>query len=214
MSKFLEVLTDGTIYFAVFIALIYLIGFTRNSRAYKTFTCYLIAMSGIGLAMHILKDFYGVQNNLYFFVYFLFSQFILLSLFHYYLLKLKWIKYVLIGISLLLVVQYMMTPKLYFQYNPLGIFVTQSILLLYGILFLYRSLNEKLPFQIANIGLLLFLAMSTLIFVSGNLVFDLSIPDDFIRLLRHMNSVVYSIFQILLFVEWWKNYRGALFNRK
>lgn len=115
--------------------------------------------------------------------------------------------YLLIGVFVLIGIQYWLDPGLYLRYNPLGISMTQMILVVYSLLYLYRNLTERGNFYLVNIGFLIYFSSSTLIFTAGNLAFD----DDFVKsiswILVKVNVVIYFIFQILIFVEWWKHYR-------
>lgn len=208
MNKFI---LDFTIYFSLFLSILYLKSFIRNNKAFKIFTIYLVVISIIQLAsIYILK--FGVESNLFLSHYYFISQFIFLSLFFKVLLKFRWISWVLYAIILLLGVQYIKDPDIYFRYNSLGMAITQTIIVVYTILYFYKSLSGKNEFLLINIGLFFYLLSSTLIFASGNLVFDLSIPMKISTLLFDINAVLYLLFQLLIFVEWWK-YHRTLFKK-
>ncbi|WP_443633718.1 hypothetical protein ABXT64_02015 [Candidatus Marifrigoribacter sp. Uisw_064] len=85
--------------------------------------------------------------------------------------------------------------------------ITQTFIVIYSLLYFYKSLSGKNEFILVNIGLFFYLLSSTLIFASGNLVFDLSIREQVSRLLNIINAVLYLVFQLLIFVEWWRNHR-------
>ena len=141
------------------------------------------------------------------------GQFVLLSLFYFQLLKNKLILYLIPAIVALIGIQFILDPSLFFRYNPVGIVITQIILVLYAILYLYQSLSGKKPFIIINAGILFYLLSSTLIFASGNLVLDLDISQNTRFILINVNRVFILLLQILIFTEWYRNYRPALKSR-
>ncbi|MFT4698172.1 MAG: hypothetical protein ACI9SJ_001310 [Flavobacteriaceae bacterium] len=203
MIKFI---LEFIIYFSIFLSLLYIRSFIRNNKAFKLFTIYLIVISIIQLSSFlIIKS--GGESNLFLSHYYFISQFILLSLFFKELLKFKWISWVLYIGLLLIGYQYIIEPNLYFQYNTIGMAITQTFIVIYSLLYFYKSLSGKNEFILVNIGLFFYLLSSTLIFASGNLVFDLSIREQVSRLLNIINAVLYLVFQLLIFVEWWRNHR-------
>jgi uncharacterized membrane protein len=102
--------------------------------------------------------------------------------------------------------QFVIDPELFFRYNSIGASVMQSIIIIYSLIFFYRSISGTSEFLIVNIGIFLYLLSSALIFVSGNVVLDLDISEDTRFLLINVNRVLILVFQILIFVEWRKNY--------
>ena len=206
MIKFI---LEFIIYFSIFLSLLYIRSFIRNNKAFKLFTIYLIVISIIQLSSFlIIKS--GGESNLFLSHYYFISQFILLSLFFKELLKFKWISWVLYIGLLLIGYQYIIEPNLYFQYNTIGMAITQTFIVIYSLLYFYKSLSGKNEFILVNIGLFFYLLSSTLIFASGNLVFDLSIREQVSRLLNIINAVLYLVFQLLIFVECWRNHRTIL----
>ena len=207
MGEIIDVISDVTVYGSAALAFIYLIGFNRFDKAYKFFTLYLLTIAVIQLGMKAWKWYFEGQSNLFLFFYFFTLQFLWISLFYKELLKFKLMGYLLIGVFVLIGIQYWLNPGLYLRYNPLGISMTQMILVVYSLLYLYRNLTERGNFYLVNIGFLIYFSSSTLIFTAGNWAFD----DDFVKsiswILVKVNVVIYFIFQILIFVEWWKHYR-------
>ncbi|MAQ75405.1 MAG: hypothetical protein CL613_03615 [Aquimarina sp.] len=147
------------------------------------------------------------KQNLFLSHFYFISQFILLSLFYERIIGKKYLRVILYSILFLLCIQYYLNPQLISQYNSLGIGVTQSLLILYSILYLAKSLKiDKIDFLIINVGLLIYLIVSVLVFVAGNLSLDLNIPKKLYRILIYINLIFYIIFQTLIFIEWRKNY--------
>ncbi len=204
-------------YISIFISIInvilYLKSFIRNNKAFKIFTINLIVISFIQCAsMYIVKTEAG--SNLFLSHYYFISQFILLSLFYKELLNFKWISWVLYLALIILGYQYINDSDIYFRYNPLGMAITQTIIVVYTILYFYKSLSGKNEFLLINIGLFFYLLSSALIFASGNLILEISIPEKISNLLVDINAVLYLIFQLLIFVEWWRNHRTIFIKSK
>lgn len=206
MVDFLQDLGNFTVFSSMFCGLIYFISFTKNGRAYKIFTIYLFLVSIILISSYYVGKGGLRQSNLFLSHYYFIIQFILLSLFYSDLLKFKWIYILMILVLIFLGYQYIQDPSIYFRYNPLGMTLTQIILVGYTILYFYRSLTNKEHFVWINAGLFFYLLPSTLIFASGNLVFNLNISATALNSLLDFNTVLYLIFQVLVLIEWYKNY--------
>ncbi|MAT90401.1 MAG: hypothetical protein CMC35_06875 [Flavobacteriaceae bacterium] len=212
IEKIFAVIGDFTIYSPILLFLLYAIGFFKFGKAYRSFTCYLLVVAVVQLLSRIGIRIWEWESNLFLSHYYFISQFILLSLFYKILLNYQWIWIVLVGTLGFLTYQYVEDPSMYYKYNPLGMVITQVILVFYSLLYLYRCLAGNQIFMITNIGLFFYLLSSTLIFASGNLVLNLDVPPDFIRLLININLFLYLAFQILILVEWWKNYSKTIFR--
>jgi hypothetical protein len=146
------------------------------------------------------------ETNLFLSHWYFILQFILLSLFYRELMNYKWIYYILGLFLIFLGYQYISDPGLYSRYNALGMVISQIVLVAYALLYMYKSLSEQREFTIVNTGIFVYLIASSLIFASGNLVFNIEVPVAFSDLLANINVVLFFAFQILIFVEWWKNY--------
>lgn len=192
---------------AVLYPLLYLTGFSRYSRAFKYFTIYLLIIGLIQISMNSYKLVTMGESNLFFFIYYFVIQFIMLSLFYKELLGYKWIHIITGGVLLLLSYQYFTDPSLYFKYNPIGSSSTQLILVVYSLLYFYKSLTGNKEFLIVNVGLFIYLLSSLLIFASGNLVLHDTFPKHIYKFLLQSNLALYFILQVLIVVEWFRNYR-------
>ncbi len=178
----------------------------HNSKAFKVFTFFLVTISIIQTSMTLISRVLH-ENNLYLNNVFLVLQFLILSIFYSTLLKRRFVISILILVLSFLSYQYLSDLNLFFVYNPIGISLTQAILMIYSLLYLYDSLKDKKPqFLLINIGIFLYLICSTLIFASGNLIFNINIPQKTYLLLLKLNAFLFIIFQILIFIEWRKNY--------
>ncbi len=212
MQSYIKIITLITVYFSIFLPFIYLRSFTVNSKAFRIFTIYLFFIGIIQISSQIATKVLELESNIFISHYYFIGQFIFLSIFYYKILKHKFIWFVLILSLLCLTIQYIFTPNLYNVYNQVGMLFSHLIIIIYALLYLYKALSEKIEFTLLNIGVLIYFLSSSLIFSSGNLVFNVEIPLETTQLLINLNVVLYFVFQILIFVEWWKNYSVAKSN--
>lgn len=213
MEEFYSVFTNFLIIFSIVNAVLYIIGLAKTSKAYKIFTLYLAAMA----IVQMISSYYASvlhENNLFMFHYYYLLQFYILSLFFYYLLQSKWLVYTTIIVSIILGILYIREPGIFFKYTPLGVTLTQSVLIAYIINYFYRSLSGALRFIYINIGLFFFLLTSILVFASGNLMLDLDIAKEKGLILSYINESTYFVFLLLALIEWLKNHSSFLFKRK
>jgi len=186
-------------------AILYSFKIKGKSPAYRNFTAFLILVALVELSsLFVAKVLH--QNNLFLSHFYFLFQFVVLSLFYAELLKSTWVKLIVIPVLAMVAYQFVIDPELFFRYNSIGASVMQSIIIIYSLIFFYRSISGTSEFLIVNIGIFLYLLSSALIFVSGNVVLDLDISEDTRFLLINVNRVLILVFQILIFVEWRKNY--------
>ncbi len=209
MIEFFDYIADFTVFFSAVNAALFLKSFTSKSKAFKLFTIYLVSVAVIQISAYIVGSIFHTHNIFLSHFYFIF-QFIFLSLFYFELLKFKWIKWLLIIVLGLTGFQYVVNPEIFFRYNPIGMSITHSVLVLYALLYFYKILSASEEFLIINIGVFFYLLSSALIFASSNLVFNLNISQENISLLSDINVILYLVFQILIFIEWYRNYRNKI----
>tara|TARA_R100000935_G_scaffold58415_2_gene95375 strand:- start:50033 stop:50668 length:636 start_codon:yes stop_codon:yes gene_type:complete len=210
--EFLPYLDNVLVVIAIILPCIYFIGFIRESKAYKIFTLYLtyIAIIQIILSVHA---FYKI-NNLFLFSYYFIGQFIFMSAFYISLLKAKWI-WITTALTLLgLLLQYIYSPSSFTNFNSLGVSITQSIIVIYAVFYYYKSLSGNSIFLLVNTGVLLYFLASILFFASGNLLLSLNLPKETHRNIGLVNEFLYLIFMILIFVEWYRNYRSQPYKNQ
>jgi len=184
---------------------LYFKSFIQEGKAFKIFTIYLLLICLVQLAtMFVGKILH--KPNLFLSHFYFVIQFVFLSFFYKELLKNKLILLVLIPVFGFLMYQYIDDSSLFYRYNAIGISITQGVVIIYSIVYLYKCLQGQSSFLIVNVGLLLYLVSSTLIFASGNLIFNLNISESMNYLLINTNRILYFLFQILIFIEWRKNY--------
>ncbi len=203
---FFLILSYITTLYGLVNATLYLKSLIRDNRALRFFTLYLIIIGIIQLASIVIGKVFH-QPNLFLSHFYFISQFVLLTLFYNELLQFKRIKVVLWGVLLFIGYQFISDPEIFFRYNPLGMAITNAIIVVYAILYFYKSLTASRGFIIVNIGVFFYLLSSTLIFASGNLVLDLGLSEKMNFYLINVNRVLYLLLQILITLEWYRNYR-------
>ena len=146
------------------------------------------------------------KSNLFLTHFFFISQFICLSLFYNFLFT-KNQKYYQLIISALvfvaLLIQYSTNTNLFNKFNLLEILITSLPLIMYSIFHLYNSLGKKGKFMYVNAGVLVYLSVSTLVFILGNLLntVDRSLSSN----IWFLNRVFYVGYLILFLIEWKKS---------
>ena len=173
----------------------------NKSIALKYFSVYLLISFTIILASTIMAKI--PMNNLYLSHYYFISQFILLSLFYRSLFlkkQKKLVVYFLFGILFVLAFKYYLKPSLYFKFNILEIFITSFPIIVYSIIHLYNSLSRKGEYMFINSGILIYLTISTLIFILGDYLSGLN--NGTISYIWMINKTLYIVYLVLILVEW------------
>lgn len=181
-------------------------GVLSKNRPLQLFAMYLIVIGLIELAsVYVAKVKH--EPNLHLSHLYFIAQFILLSFFYERLINFRIIRWILGVVLIVLMVQYINNPQLISEYNVIGMSLTHTLIVVYSVMYFYASLQADKGFLIVNIGIFLYLISSTLIFASGNVILKLNLPDSTQFTLININRVLYVLFQILIFMEWYKNYR-------
>ena len=95
---------------------------------------------------------------------------------------------------------YLYDLESFWQFNLFEIAATSLLLLVYAFIHFYKTLGESKKLFYLNIGMVLYVLCSSLIFLFGNynLVF---IEDPYIDIWI-FNTLFYIIYQVLIFIEW------------
>ncbi|MCH2193493.1 MAG: hypothetical protein MK119_05110 [Kordia sp.] len=170
---------------------------------YKYFAIYLILMA---VNQSFVTIFFELEiDNTFLANTFMIAQFILLSLFYYAIFEMqnrrKYILIILIIVSIILGVQYIWTPNLFFNYNTIGIIATSSILISYAITYFFYYIGDKeLKLYLVNSGILIYLLGTILIFSIANV--GLKIARDIEVALWILNAFIYLVFQVIITTQW------------
>ena len=177
--------------------------FYKNKEA--PFRVLFIYMLTIGL-VQITGEAYleAEKGNLFVSHYYFLSQSILFHVFYYLIVKSQKIKTlikIVIPCTLIsLAIQYYMYPELYHIFNVYEICICILPIVLYALSHLFQTLgNPDKKYMYITSGVLLYFLPHALIFSSGNLMPNL--PDNVNEIIWLVNSSLYIIFLLLIFVE-------------
>jgi len=186
--------------------ILFLKGVRNEGKAYKIFTCYLGVIFIVQIVSMIMMK--NHINNLFLSHFYFIGQFILLSFFYINILKEKLQKKVVkFGLCLGLIalgIQYASDVSLFLKFNLFEIFITSFLLILYATFHFYNMLNEKKEFYYINMGVLIYLFGSTILFLVGNLTIVLSPKMNKITWI--LNSILYIVYQVFILLEWKKSF--------
>ena len=151
------------------------------------------------------------ENNLYLSHYFFTGQFIFLSLFFFKILHFKKIKklilFITITIPLYFIIYFFSNEKAYREWCELEIAFTSIPLLIYSFYFFIKKVddNKDKKYIYFNSGFFVYTLCSTLLFISGNIG-----AGELKKFVWDINQFLYLIFQIMIFIEWYKNFRRPI----
>lgn len=194
-------------YTGYFVLLVNLILFStqffKETKAYKIFTIYLALVLIIQIWAEMLVQQHS--NNLWLSHFYFIGQFILLSGFYNQILKrnglqTKIVRASLVVVLLILGVQFAYDNTLFFRFNLLEIVITSIVLVVLASFHFYNLLNEKKEFYYVNMGVLIYLLGSTILFLVGNLMTSLS--AEFNKIPWVLNSFMYLLYQIIIIYDW------------
>lgn len=196
-------------YFLIIInTLVFIISYNNKNKALKYFVLYLILCLFIQLISNTLKSL--GEHNLFLTHYFFIGQFIFLSLFFSTLHGFKKIKnfnrLLTFIVSLSFVLYLNNNIEAYEKWNIYEIAITSITLLIYSFFFFIKKIanTKDKKYIYFNSGFFIYTLCSTLFFIIGNINSELKIY------VWNFNALLYLIFQILIFVEWYKNFRKPL----
>lgn len=184
----------------------------NKSVSLNIFTFYLCVI----LVIQLLSNYLFLQkiNNLFISHYYFIFQFILLSLFYrnqFKSQKLKRMVAIVFGsVILILSIQYINNPTIYFRFNLLEIILTSLSIVTFSVIYFYNSLTEKIESMYLNYGVFIYLLSSTLIFCSGNFVNASN--SNLNKLLWFLNIILFLVYQSLIFTQWYKTIRRTKHN--
>lgn len=186
--------------------ILFIKGFPNQGKAYRIFTGYLGTILIIEVLSGILKRLH--IHNLFLSHFYFIGQFIILSFFYLAILKnahqKKIIQIGFVAGLLALAIQYGFDTSLFFTFNLFEIVITSFLLIVFATVHFYNMLNEKKEFYYINIGILMYLFGSTILFLVGNLTAKLSPKMSYVT--WTLNAFFYIVYQFFVFVEWKKSF--------
>lgn len=192
--------------------ILFIKGFSIRGKAFRVFTSYLLFVFVIQITSGVF--FYFAINNLFLSHFYFVGQFVFLSFFYLTIIKNSFQKRVIerglvFGLCLL-GIQYGYNPSVFFRFNLFEIFVTSFLLIIFATFHLYNLLGKNKEFYYVNLGILIYLSGSTVLFLVGNLMTSLSPKLNKIPWI--LNAVLYIVYQIFILVEWKKSFSKKEIN--
>ena len=199
-------------YFILFInTILYFKSYRKNSVVFKIIFYYLCLCLVIQLYSTYLSHL--KERNLHLSHFYFIGQFILLSSFYAKILKgkklISFIKKTSFLVIILSIGYYGLYPKDFLKWNVFEITITSIPILVYSFLFFTQNIEIKSTkyFIYFNSGLFIYLLSSTLLFTLGNIGLEDAKMVSIKRLVWKFNSFLYIVYQVLVFIEWYKNFR-------
>ena len=86
------------------------------------------------------------------------------------------------------------------------VIITSLPLVMFSVFFFIENMEKSKKFIYVNSGIFIYLVSSTFLFSLGNFIND-STTSTRRRIIWDINAIVYAIYQILIFIEWYKHFR-------
>ena len=175
---------------------------TTDNVAFKYFGIYLLICFLTSTSSFLLH--YYKINNLYLSHIYFITQFVLLSCFYKKMFKkiqIRIVNVVMVFVLITLCIQYTLNPELFSKFNNLEIFITSFPIVIYSVIHLFNSLTQNNRFMLINSGILIYLTLSTLIFILGDYLSSV-INSSVVKIIWFINTVLYAIYLILILIEW------------
>ena len=202
----LEIIADIGYFILLVNVILFSKGFSSKGKAFRIFTCYLIIMFVIQITVSVFQ--YFRMNNLFLSHFYFILQFILLSYFYLNLGLNKaqslTVKAGFVFCLSLLAIQYYNDSSQLLKFNLFEIFITSFLLIIYATFYLYNLLTDKKEFYYLNLGVLIYLFGSTVLFLAGDLLTLNALRLEFSIWI--LNALLYVVYQVFIFIEWKKNF--------
>jgi len=189
--------------------ILYTYSFFRKEKANVFFVLYLAFITILQFCMELM--YHLRMNNLFFVNIFFVGQMVLLGLFYHSILKLKTQRlFVKLGLGLallVLAVQFMMDYSQFLKFNLLEIVITSLLVVFFALMYLYNMLTDTRQYYYITIGLIIYLLVSTVLFLVGNLTVGLS--DDLKYLTWRLNAFFVLTSYLFVLYEWKVSFNPA-----
>jgi len=197
---------DIAFYLLILNCILYFKSYPNFWKPFKFFTLYIFSHTVVEIGMRTLS-FYKLNNHFMTHIYFV-MQFLFLSLFFYELIEKRIQKKIILNYMLVcfsaLILQYVFNPVLFFKFNLLEIFITTFPLIIYATFYLFEMLEKKKEFYMITIALIVYLFGSTIVFLFGNILNNINF--NFSKFFWSLNTILYLLFQVIVLIEWLRNY--------
>ncbi len=163
------------------------------------------------------KVFHQLGNNLFLMHPYFISVFVVLSLFFQSQFKGRKMKKLIsiscILISVFLAIRYIIRPSMFWEFNTIEPLLSNGMLIVYLVVFLFKRMEfSNTKYLYFASGLLVYLVSSTLLFALGDYLLEHFSRSTFMNLWS-VNNVLYILFLVLMFIEWYKHFRKPFQER-
>jgi len=211
MNFFRDVIINAGYFILIINTLVFIKSYNNKNKELKYFVMYLLLCFLVQFIAAILSELRN--HNLFLSHYFFIGQFIFLSPFYSKLYGFKQFKYLHTFITFAIAFSFGLYlfnfPEAFQKWSVLEITITSIPLLGYSIFYFVKKIedNRDKKYIYFNSGFFLYTLCSTLIFITGN------IRSKELKLyVWLLNSILYLLFQTLIFIEWYKNFRKPLYS--
>lgn len=209
MQIFVSLVEKLWLYFIVFNVLVYLYSSFKN-KTIKSLNFLTLYLSLICINQLISARLSNLgENNLFLFHVYLIIQFVCLSFFYKSLFNTKQKKLVNVLLVLVMVISlcyYLIWPEDFAYFNLPEILITTIPILAYIMIHFYNSLTSKGDYLLISGGLLVYLSISSIVFLLYALLADdidnKILGDETTRNVADINLLSYFLLQIVIFLEW------------
>lgn len=174
--------------------------FKSLSKEMRIFVSYQIAIFTIDCTIALFAE--NGWNNLTVIHGYFFVQFVMLSFFYFTLFRSRQqqtaVGVISICAGVLETINLLFLTDDLFEFSNLEIFLCSFPPIIYAVMHFYNMLDQEKRYQYISAGVLTYLFSSTVIFLSGNLLNEMHVDDDYVRI---TNSLMYIGYQILIFVN-------------
>jgi hypothetical protein len=191
------------LFFLIFNAIIFNVNKIVRESVSKIFLWYLISLSIIEICCHAVGILF--PNSNFFISHFYFGfQMIFLSVLYFKLISNKLMQKLIVAIAIVqfsyLILVYLNNHELFWIFNSYEIISSSLILVIYAIYFIFINIELEHKYYNFSIGLIIYLACSIPIFLSGKL--ELVLCENPYIDIWIFNSLFYILFQYFIFREY------------
>lgn len=148
--------------------------------------------------------FFVFPNNNFFLSHIFFTiQLFFISYFYYNLFQSKkeknYVKFGVIFVFLISAIQYIINPQSFWQFNLIEIVSISCLLISFGLLYIYNTLNEKKIYFYFSIGMIMYFLCACIVYLCGGLTL-VFLQDPYVD---HwiLKDLFFIVFQILIWKE-------------
>ncbi len=193
------------------VAILYLIGFKKKSKAYKIFSLFLFFDVLLNYINDELYNWFGIYNHFFINIIFLFKLGFLSLFYSYSFENKKWrniVEVLLIIVSSYLIIKYSIFPETFFVLHYLDIYLTIFPIIVYGVVYLYNEYDKPQELYYANLGILIYFIINFFNFISWplqSLAIDHNYMDEFSKTIGvyiiDMSYITYIVYSIILLYQ-------------